>query len=57
MTAIWPAGPPKLSAATLSQTQNASANDGIAPLSGTGRAPMAAGALELGELVDDMVRP
>ena len=28
MTAIWPAGPPKLSAATRSQTRNASAMDG-----------------------------
>ena len=27
MTAIWPAGPPKLSAATRSQVQNASRSD------------------------------
>src|SRR5271165_1340083 len=38
MTAIWPAGPPKLSTATLSQTRNASPIDGSASRAGAGTA-------------------
>ena len=57
MTAIWPAGPPKLSAATLSHTQNASRNDGIARPVGAVRASIAVGESEAMELMVDMMRP
>src|SRR5262245_40810531 len=57
MTAIWPAGPPKLSAATLSQTQNASPNDGILRTPGSVRVSVVADVFEVMGLVVDMVRP
>ena len=57
MTAIWPAGPPKLSAATLSQTRNASANDGIAPRCGSGRGLIAVGRSGSVDSIAGMARP
>src|SRR5262245_5170024 len=55
MTAIWPAGPPKLRLATLSQTRNASPRLGKSRRSaaggGTGISSAAVG------LIDDIVRP
>src|SRR5262245_10528421 len=51
MTAIWPAGPPKLRSATFDQTRNASAREGnVWP------AVEVAASLEAG-LTEDMVRP
>ncbi len=55
MTAIWPAGPPKLSAATLSHTQNASLKDGSAR--GTELGVSKGNVSEEAWLIEDMVRP
>src|SRR5215475_5332058 len=62
MTAIWPAGPPKLRPATFSQTRNASRRVGYAGLSAHRCAGGAASSLTweawsaLG-VIDDMMRP
>src|SRR5882757_7248144 len=57
MTAIWPAGPPKLRLATFSQTRNASLSDGNAPLSRIGRAGGdKTSSAEIG-LTGDIMRP